>query len=186
MEGRRVRCERGKERIARRRYIMSGISRKIVSGARTAKMSVRGEGGSAGDARRWPNKYLTKSSGKLIPSLGRLLRGHTFSRSAIDERTTRPNESVPFYSAIFLVRFCDWIGAQDAGNHAPARNGERRALKILERYRNSGFSLSVIRSSRGINASRRISIDVAYVTSYLNGGTHDPETDIVKSSRIFL
>lgn len=34
---------RGKkeERIARRRYIMSGISRKIVSGARTAKMSVR-------------------------------------------------------------------------------------------------------------------------------------------------
>lgn len=32
-------------------------------------------------------------------------------------------------------------------------------------------SLSVIRSSRGINASRRISIDVAYVTSYLNGDT---------------
>lgn len=36
------RAEEGqKERIARRRYIMSGISRKIVSGARTAKMSVR-------------------------------------------------------------------------------------------------------------------------------------------------
>lgn len=43
------RAEEGqKERIARRRrYIMSGISRKIVSGARTAKMSVRGKGGGA-------------------------------------------------------------------------------------------------------------------------------------------
>lgn len=118
---------------------MSGISRKIVSGARTAKMSVRGEEESAGEARRWPNKYLTKSSGKLIPSLGRLLRGQTFSRSAIDERTTRPNEPVPFYSAIFPVRFCDWIQTQGAGNHAPTRSGERRALKILERYRNPGF-----------------------------------------------
>lgn len=126
------------ERIARRRYIMSGISRKIVLGARTAKMSVRGEGESAGDARRWPNKYLTKSSGKLIPSLGRLLRGiPSAAAPSTSERRARtsPCRSIPRFSS------CDFAtgSAQGAGNHAPTRNGERRALKILERYRNSGF-----------------------------------------------
>lgn len=52
---RRIRVREGRdaeERIARRRYIMSGISRKIVSGARTAKMSVRGGArGCAGKAK---------------------------------------------------------------------------------------------------------------------------------------
>lgn len=129
MEGKRVKVE--EERIARRRYIMSGISWKIVSGARTAKMSVRGEGEGARDARRWPNKYLTKSSGKLIPSFGRLLRG--IPSATAPSTNERPCLDASFYSAIFLVRFCDRIEVQDAGNHAAAKNGERRTLKILRR-----------------------------------------------------
>lgn len=104
MEGKRVKVE--EERIARRRYIMSGISRKIVSGARTAKMSVRGEGEGARDARRWPNKYLTKSSGKLIPSLGRLLRGiPSAAAPSTNERRARTSvpRSIPRFSS------CDFV-----------------------------------------------------------------------------
>lgn len=133
-----IRGARGvrRKRIARR-YIMSGISRKIVSGTRTAKMSVRGEG--AGDARRWPNKYLTKSPGKLIPSLGRLLRG--IPSAAAPSTSERRARTSPCRS---ILRFssCDFAtgSVQGARESRPGvRNRESRALKILERYRNPGF-----------------------------------------------
>lgn len=118
-DGRGGEGEDGKERIARRRYIMSGISRKIVSGARTAKMSVRGKGD--GGARGRPNKYLTKSSGKLIPSLGRLLRCPTFSRSAVDDAPERVDgtryRSSPRFSS---CDFASGIG-EAPGNHVPPK-----------------------------------------------------------------
>ena len=45
----------------------------------------------------------------VTPHVTQNINGHRGSN--IDERTTRPNEPVPFHSAIFLVRFCDRIGA---------------------------------------------------------------------------
>lgn len=177
--------KRGKKRIARRRYIMSGISRKIVSGARTAKMSVRGEGENAGDVRRWPNKYLTKSSGKLIPSLGRLLRGAYLQ----PQPHRRANDAPEWVRAVLLRDFLrailrlDWCRVQGITARRETVRDERWKYWNVIGTRDS---LSVIRSSRGINASCRISIDVAYVMSYLNGETRDPETDVIRSSRILF
>lgn len=63
-------------------------------------MSVRDEGVARGEgARGRPNKYLTKSSGKLIPSFGRLLRGATAGglqpQPAVDA-LERIRRTVPF------------------------------------------------------------------------------------------
>lgn len=124
---------------------MSGISRKIVSGARTAKMSVRDEGGGGG-ARGRPNKYLTKSSGKLIPSFGRLLRGAPSTAA----RRRRARADPAFHFAIFLVRFRERIGR----NHDPAKLGDERRKHWNVRITRARDSLSVFHSSRGINVPR--------------------------------
>lgn len=139
-EGRRIRRKderSGAHSSTTLHYVRYFPEDSLGSGNRE-DVSVRGEGESAGDARRWPNKYLTKSSGKLIPSLGRLLRGiPSAAAPSTSERRARtsPCRSIPRFSS------CDFAtgSAQGAGNHAPTRNVERRALKILERYRNSGF-----------------------------------------------
>lgn len=60
-----------------------------------------------------PNKYLTKSSGKLIPSFGRFLRGAPSTAAP----STRSSGSVLFHSAIYLVRFRERIGR----NHDPGK-----------------------------------------------------------------
>lgn len=94
-----------------------------------------GGSGLRGCARGRANKYLTKSSGKLIPSFGRLLRGAPSSAAP----STRSSGSVLLYSAIFLVRFRVRIGEESRPDGTVWR-----ASKILEYYQQPGILLAFI------------------------------------------
>lgn len=97
-------------------------------------------------ARGRPNKYLTKSSGKLIPSFGRLLRGAPSTAA----RRRRARTDPAFHFAIFLVRFRERIGR----NHDPAKLGDERRKHWNVRITRARDSLSAFHSSRGINVPR--------------------------------
>jgi len=105
-----------------------------------------------------PNKYLTKSSGKLIPSLGRLLRRRAPSAASSDE-STRSSErhGAGFYSPRFSS--CDFrerIG-DGGGSARESRTEHSRRRGTVTSVENGGTlsrqrdSLDV-RSSRGDNA----------------------------------
>jgi hypothetical protein len=132
-------------------------------------MSVRAVGGDGGSGTGWegrreaekPNKYLTKSSGKLIPSLGRLLRGRAPSAASSDE-STRSSErhGAGFYSPRFSS--CDFrerIGDGDGdGSARESRTEHSRRRETMTSVENGGTlsrrrdSLGVVRSSPGDNA----------------------------------
>jgi len=123
-------------------------------------MEVSGRGGrEVGRKAEKPNKYLTKSSGKLIPSLGRLLRGRAPSAASSDE-STRSSErhGAGFYSPRFSS--CDFrerIGDGD-GSARESRTEHSRRRETVTSVENGGTlsrqrdSLGVVRSSPGDNA----------------------------------
>lgn len=86
----------------------------------------QGEVRRSGSARGRPNKYLTKSSGKLIPSLGRLLRegSPTFSCSIVDDAPERASERTRVVDGTVRVIFFARFPRADRWwqrNHVPKR-----------------------------------------------------------------
>jgi len=85
-----------------------------------------------GDARGRPNKYLTKSSGKLIPSLGRLLRDAPSVAAPSTKRRARASRRTARFR--YFARAIPRCGSAECWNHAPTKRW--RAWKILKRYWN--------------------------------------------------